>query len=141
MKLLDVNVVVAAGRPDHSHHDGVRAWLDETLPTVDAFTVPDVVLASYVRLVTNGRVFPVPASPTEAFAYVHEMQNHPKFAAVVPGAAHLEHFERLCVDFDVRGSRVTDAYLAAIAIEHACTLVSLDRDFARFEGLVWERPT
>lgn len=28
-----------------------------------------------------------------------------------------------------------DAYLAALAIEHGCELVSLDRDLARFERL------
>lgn len=140
MKLLDVNVVVAAARPDHVHHDLVTRWLDHVLQQGHGFTVPDVVLASFVRLVTNQRVFSEPTAPATAFDYLRRIQAHPSFAAVVPGQAHLMHFERLCLEFEVVGSRVADAYLAAIAIEHGCTLVSLDRDFARFDDLDWERP-
>ena len=39
-----------------------------------------------------------------------------------------------------KGNLVADAYLAAVAIESGCELVSLDRDFARFPGLKWRRP-
>jgi len=35
---------------------------------------------------------------------------------------------------------VADAYLAAIAIEQGAMLVSLDRDFARFDRLRWQLP-
>ena len=35
---------------------------------------------------------------------------------------------------------VTDAYLAALAIEHGCEFVTTDSDFARFEGLRWRHP-
>lgn len=35
---------------------------------------------------------------------------------------------------------VTDAHLAALAIEHGLTLLSTDRDFRRFEGLLWRDP-
>ncbi len=38
------------------------------------------------------------------------------------------------------GDLVPDAYLAALALEHGCTLASLDRDFARFTELDWMRP-
>jgi uncharacterized protein len=33
-----------------------------------------------------------------------------------------------------------DAWIAAIAIEHGCTLVTTDRDFSRFDGLQWRHP-
>jgi len=35
---------------------------------------------------------------------------------------------------------VTDAYIAALAIEHVCELVTTDSDFARFPGLRWCHP-
>lgn len=41
---------------------------------------------------------------------------------------------------DVRGAMVSDAYLAALAIEHDCDLVTADSDFARFPGLRWRNP-
>ena len=31
-------------------------------------------------------------------------------------------------------------YLAALAIEHGCELVTTDSDFARFKGLRWRHP-
>ncbi|GAA3924086.1 hypothetical protein GCM10022382_32270 [Microbacterium invictum] len=36
---------------------------------------------------------------------------------------------------------VSDAVIAAIAIEHGATVVSFDRDFARFPALRWEVPS
>lgn len=39
-----------------------------------------------------------------------------------------------------RSSRVSDAALAALAIEHGLTLCSTDGDFARFRGVRWENP-
>ena len=35
---------------------------------------------------------------------------------------------------------VTDAHLAALAIEHQAELHSNDSDFARFSGLRWHNP-
>jgi predicted nucleic acid-binding protein len=35
---------------------------------------------------------------------------------------------------------VTDAYLAALAIEHGCELITTDSDFARFQDLRWRHP-
>jgi predicted nucleic acid-binding protein len=35
---------------------------------------------------------------------------------------------------------VTDAHLAALAIEHGAVLCSADADFSRFAGLTWVNP-
>ena len=44
-------------------------------------------------------------------------------------------------DINVRiCARVSDAYLAALAIEHGCELVTTDSDFSRFRGLRWRHP-
>lgn len=48
--------------------------------------------------------------------------------------------EETCAAADARGDLVTDAYLAALAIETRAGLVSADRDFGRFPGLRWRRP-
>jgi predicted nucleic acid-binding protein len=39
------------------------------------------------------------------------------------------------------GPRIPDAWFAALAIEHACTWITYDRDYARFPHLAWEEPT
>ena len=49
-------------------------------------------------------------------------------------------FERLCVETNTRGPRASDAWFAALAIEHGCTWITYDRDYARFPGLDWQLP-
>ncbi len=41
----------------------------------------------------------------------------------------------MAADVGIRGSRVPDAWLAALAISHGARLATADRDFARDEGL------
>jgi uncharacterized protein len=64
----------------------------------------------------------------------------PNHIRLTPSDRVTDIFEAWCQAADATGDLVPDAYLAALATDHACTLVSLDRDFARFEGLAWERP-
>lgn len=40
----------------------------------------------------------------------------------------------------IAGNLVSDAHLAALAIEHGATLESSDHDFGRFAALRWEDP-
>jgi len=138
--LLDLNLVIAAFREDHPHHDLALSWLERMLRDRRRFSVPVIVWIGFVRIVTNRRIF-TPSTPiVDAFAFVRAMAEQPGHIQLDYASDHLGRFEAVCVDADATGDLVTDAYLAALAIEHGCTLVSLDRDFARFEGLRWERP-
>jgi toxin-antitoxin system PIN domain toxin len=140
MRLLDVNVVLAAHREDHPHFQAARAWLDQTLAARAPFSVTDLVAGSFLRVATNRRIFSLPTPLAEAFAYLRALREQPDHVLLGPGPLHLELLERLCIDADARGDLIPDAQLAAIAIEHACELVSFDYDFARFTELRWTRP-
>jgi toxin-antitoxin system PIN domain toxin len=140
VKLLDVNVVLAAHRDDHPHFEPARVYLQETLVTHSPFSVIDLVAGAFLRLATNSRIFSTPTPIAQAFAYLHALRGQPAHMLLGPGPAHLELLEGICRDADVTGDLVPDAQLAAIAIEHACELVSFDRDFARFADLRWVRP-
>jgi predicted nucleic acid-binding protein len=59
---------------------------------------------------------------------------------VEPGERHWAIFRDLCVKSKTRGPRITDAWFAALAIEHGCTWITFDRDYARFDGLEWREP-
>lgn len=140
MILLDVNVVLAAHRDDHPHHGEVRAWFDRLLAADERFGVPDVVWASFVRLATNRRIFEIPTPIRDAFDFVRAIRSQPHHVRASPGIGHFELFEKLCWESDATGDLAADAYLAALAVELGCELVSLDRDFARFPRLRWRRP-
>jgi hypothetical protein len=132
MYLLDVNVVLAAHRDDHPHHEFVRTWFDELVTGDDPFTVPAPVWGSFLRLATNRRVFPVPTPLDAAFAFVDAVAGQPHHLPLGPGPRHLSLLRAQCEEADARGDLVPDAVLAAIAVEHGCTVATLDRDFARF---------
>ncbi len=140
MILLDVNVVLAAHRPDHDHYATVRPWFDDLLESGDPFGVPDPVWIAFVRLSTNRRVFVVPTPTEAAFSFVDAVRAQAAYVTVPAGPDHLRIFERLCVEFGAVGDLVPDAHLAALALEQGATLVSLDRDFARFPELRWRLP-
>ncbi len=140
MILLDVNVLVAAYRGDHPHHEMVRPWFDTLLAGTGRFTVPDTVWASFVRITTHRRVFRVPSTAAEAFSFLRAVRAHPHSVPTVPGDGHLSIFETLCTEDDARGDLAADAYVAALAMEQGAVVATFDRDFARFGRLETTRP-
>jgi hypothetical protein len=138
--LLDVNVLVAAHRADHPQHDGVRPWFDELTSGDEPFSVPDVVWAGFVRISTNRRIFRPPTPLDGAFAFLNAIRAQRAYIATEPGPRRLGLFELVCTGAEAAGDLAADAYLAALAIEQGATLVSMDRDFARFPDLRWRLP-
>jgi toxin-antitoxin system PIN domain toxin len=140
VKVLDVNVVLAAHRDDHPHFGPARTWLDGLLGTGERFAVIDMVAGAFVRLATNRRIFVTPSSVDDAFAYVRALRDQPGHVRIAPGSRHLDLFESLCRSADATGDLAPDAQLAAIAVEHGGEVISFDRDFSRFTDLRWSRP-
>ena len=141
MLLLDVNVVLAAHREDHPHHAPVRGWFDTMLTGEERFAVPTLVWSSFLRLTTSRRIFEVPTPRPEAFAFVEATCAQPLHLPVGPGPRHLTLLRRLCEEADALGDLIADATIAAVAAEHGCDVVTLDRDFARFQSVRHRRPT
>ncbi|MFP3899591.1 MAG: type II toxin-antitoxin system VapC family toxin [Acidimicrobiia bacterium] len=140
MILIDVNVMVAAHRADHPHHELVHPWFAALTSGDEQFWVPGPVWASFVRITTSRRIFEVPTPVDDAFDFVRAVRAQPNHQAVVPTERHIELFESLCREYDALGDLSADAYVAAMALDLGCTVVSLDRDFARFSRLPWLRP-
>ena len=140
MVLPDVNILVAAYRDDASAHASCRPWLKAVLSGDEAFAVSELVLSGFLRIVTHPRVFIHPSPPDEALKFANVIRSQPQCVPLRPGPRHWEIFTRLYQDAEVRGNLIPDAYFAALAIEFGCEWITLDRDFARFEGLRWSRP-
>jgi predicted nucleic acid-binding protein len=83
-------------------------------------------------------MFNPPDTHDQAFAFVASLAGHPNAVLLNPGRDHLRLFEGLCPATHAHGDLVTDAYLAALAVETGATVVSADRGFARFPGLRWQ---
>ncbi len=138
MQLPDVNVLIYAHREDAPEHARYAAWLKALTSADEPFALSDVVLAGFLRIVTNGRIFDPPTPMETAIAFCQRLVAWPRAVMVVPSRRHWDVFVGLCGS--IQGPLVTDAYLAALAIEHGCELVTTDSDFARFQGLRWRHP-
>jgi len=136
----DVNVLVYAHREDMDEHGPYREWLDWLVNAGPAYGMSEMVLSSFVRVVTNRRTFREPTETREALASAAKLLEPPQCVPVRPGPRHWEIFDGLCRRHAVASKLVADAYLAAIVMEAGCDLATADRDFARFEGLRWQHP-
>ena len=140
MRLPDVNVLVHALRADSSSHDRCRQWLEETANDARPVALTGVVLAGVVRVTTHPRVFASPSRPADVLAELERLLALRSCVRVEPGPRHWGIYRDVLDQSGAAGNLAQDAWLAAIAIEHGCTLVTLDGDFARFEGLDHARP-
>jgi hypothetical protein len=140
MDLPDVNVLVYALRGDLEHSLISQAWLNGVINGEAQFAVSRLALSAVVRITTNRRIFREPSTLAEAFEFCRALVAQPNCHLVEPGERHWSIFQRLCTDANVVGPKVTDAWFAALAIEHGCEWITFDRDFAQFSGLRWRAP-
>ncbi|MGI8752543.1 MAG: type II toxin-antitoxin system VapC family toxin [Acidimicrobiales bacterium] len=140
MLLADVNVYLYAHRRESPHHLDYRRWLEECLGGPQPFGVSEQVLSSVVRIATHHRVYSDPTSPADALAFCDVVRLSPAAVPIRAGERHWSIFAQLCRAAGARGNVVPDAYLAALAIEHGATWVTLDSGFHRFPGLRVRRP-
>lgn len=132
----DVNICLAAMRPDASPTaDRVRVWFEDQLNGHEQVGLSHLVLSAVVRISTHHRIFRSPSSPTEAIEFADALLAAPAATVVLPGARHWSIFRDLVTGHRLRANDVPDAYLAALAMEAGASLVTLDRGFARFDGL------
>ena len=106
----------------------------------EPFALSVLALVGLVRIVTNPRVFKRPSTLDEVLAFTAELVRRPTARLVAPGPGHWELVTELCRVSQATGKLVADAQHAAVAIEHGCTLVTTDADFARFPSLRWQHP-
>ena len=140
MILLDVNVLLYAYDETSSHHRPIRVWLQGLLSGVEEVGLPWLTLWAFVRIATNSRISETPLEPSAAIAILVDLLSWPRVRIVEPGPHHIHILEELVIKGQASGPRVTDAALAALAIEYGATLASTDRDFSRFPDLRWINP-
>lgn len=140
MILLDANVLIYAFRQDTEYHKEYNVWLEEALRKEAVVGISELVLSSVVRITTHPKIFVKPTTLDEVFHFLDYIRSCSNVVSVVPGRAHWSIFQRLCRAVQAKGNLVTDAYLAALAIEKGAEWITSDRDFARFPDLKWRSP-
>ena len=140
MNLLDANILLYAYDRSSAHHVGARKWLETALsgPTPVAFCWPTIL--AFMRIATHRKAMARPLAMDDARKIVESWLEQPIATIVLPTERHWAILSGLLTSGQVSGALVSDAHLAALAIEHGATLVTNDRDFARFPDLEVEYP-
>ena len=141
MKLLDANVLLYAYDARSAHHDVCRDWLTAVLNDDEPVGLPWQTLLAFVRIATNSRAVQTPLPIAQACAIVDSWLQRPQVVIVEAGDRYWDILCEQLAQAKVSGPLVTDASLAALALEQGATLCSTDRDFLRFSTLKQLDPT
>jgi toxin-antitoxin system PIN domain toxin len=98
------------------------------------------VIGGFIRIGTNPRVFERPLTIDQALSRVQGWLDQPCARIIQPTNRHWEVFRSMLEKGQAAANLVTDAHLAALAIEHGCELCTTDRNFARFPSVRWRNP-
>ncbi|MDI1310576.1 TA system VapC family ribonuclease toxin [Prosthecobacter sp.] len=98
--------------------------------------LPLNVVLGFVRLMTNPRVIQPPMPLADALSEVKRWIAAPNVTLLYPTPQHWDELEKI----GWTGAALSDAHLAALAIEHSAELHTNDADFSNCICLRWKNP-
>lgn len=140
MILPDLNLLLYAYNPHMPQHGAARAWWERVMNGDELIGLPLEVAFGFIRVATNPRLGPAKVGLADARRVVEGWLNLPHARVLTPGARHFGRVMDLMSAAMAAGPVLSDAVLAAYAIEHRAMLFTNDGDFARFPGLQWRNP-
>lgn len=135
MIVPDINLLIYAYDESSPFHKKAKRWLSELLDGRREVGFPIVSLLGFMRISSNRKIFENPLSPAAACQIASSWLATPQAAILSPTSKHGTVLRDLLEKFHIPSDLVTDAHIAALALEHHGTVHSNDEDFRRFEGL------
>ncbi len=140
MIVPDVNMLVYAYNETSPMHNVAKDWWYGLLEGSEDVGIPSAVSTGFVRLMANPKVIAPPVSPVVSIDRVRNWFERTHIFAIHPGADHFDVMRLMVEATGTSRNVVTDAHIAAIAIEHNAEVHSKDSKFAQFPGLKWIDP-
>lgn len=140
MILVDANIPLYAEDSLSPQHGRAREWWDAQLSGSEPVALCWPVVTAFVRISTNARLHRRPLTRDEAITRVKSWFDQPCVRIIHPTDEHWSLFAKMIRDSGATANLISDAHLAALALEHNCDFCSTDSDFARFPGLKWSNP-
>ncbi|MEQ1912687.1 MAG: type II toxin-antitoxin system VapC family toxin [Vicinamibacterales bacterium] len=140
MIIPDINVLIYAYDSESPFHEQALTWWQNCLSGTEPVGLVPVVLFGFVRVSTSPRAFRHPMATTEATGHLRSWLGQPIAQMLTPSAQHVEQVVGLLDQIGTAGNLVTDAQIAAVAIEYDATVHTSDTDFVRFPGVRWLNP-
>jgi uncharacterized protein len=138
--LIDASLLLYAVDSSSAFHPAASTWLESALNGAQRVALPWQSLTAFLRISTHTRAWDRPLDPVTATDLVADWLNVSTVWIPEPGPGYAEILLGLLHKYQLTGDLVTDAQLAALAIEHGLTVYSADSDFARFNELKWVNP-
>jgi toxin-antitoxin system PIN domain toxin len=140
MTLIDANLLLYAYDSSSEFHRSAADWLTATFSGPDLTGLAWITILAFLRISTHPRMRAHPFTAAEAVDIVQDWLDQPNVRVLSPTSRHWAILKDLIPKAQVRAALMTDAHLAALAIEHGAVLYTNDRDFTRFPGLKWINP-
>ena len=140
MIMVDANILLYAEDSLSAHHEAARTWWDAQLSGSSPVCLCWPVLTAFIRISTNARLHQRPLTLKEAVDRVQSWFEQPCVRIIQPTEQHWDILRQMLHDGNATANLVSDAHLAALAVEHNCRLCSTDAGFARFPKLNWHNP-
>ena len=140
MIVPDINLLVYAYNEGAPQHNTARRWWEGAVNGGESIGIPWIVSIGFIRLVTSSRVLTLPLSLSQATAYVQEWFEYTHITPLNPGTDHLNILQRNLDVVGIGTNLVSDAHIAALAMEYNAEVFSNDSDFTRFPGLRHRNP-
>jgi hypothetical protein len=140
VRIVDTSVLLPAVSPSLPHHAAARAALEAAINGERPVGLCWVVVNAFLRLTTKPGLFERPLTIDEAWELVDAWREHPNVRVVQETEEHARLWSELLRGAGAGGDLTTDAWIAAIALEHGASVLTLDSDFTRFAGLRCESP-
>ena len=135
MTLVDANVLLYAVNGVDPRHRIASRWLELVLNGTETIGLPWLSMLAFMRLSTSPRVFPAPLAVDDAVGLLRSWLALSPVVVPAPTPRHLDVLHGLISESGTGGNLVSDAHLAALAVEHGAGVASFDRDFLRFRGV------
>ena len=140
MIVPDANLLVYAYDVESPQHPQARDWWESVLSGPEAIGIPYVVLLGFTRIMTHPRICKVPITTGQAQRAVNAWLETPVARPLAPMMSTLKLAFKLLDEAGRGGNLVTDAFIAAHALESGGTVYSNDRDFRLFPRVRWVNP-
>ncbi|MCX6598932.1 MAG: PIN domain-containing protein [Acidobacteria bacterium] len=135
----DANLLIYAYDQRSPFHPAAKLWLEHLFRQESRIAFSWATIQAFLRIMTNPRLHGAGQRQVVIRA-IDDWLSHPAASIIEPGRHHWSVLASLIDVAGAFGPMITDAHLAALAIEYDATFCTHDRDFQRFPGLKLQYP-
>ena len=134
--IVDTNILLYISHKKFSQHTQAYNWFEETINRKIRIGIPYVSLMGFVRISLSQTRIRDAMTHQEVLGTAQQFINFPSVWIPEPAKGYFQIASDLILEHNLtKPNDITDAYLAALAIQNSVPLVTHDSGFRRFREL------